>query len=65
MVPHNFECSVEAISELEAFNKGRDLFYQGKEGEIEEVVPAEITLDLSDNDAEDEIPVGAHIEEIK
>jgi hypothetical protein len=64
MVPHNFECRVEAENELEAFKQGRELFYEGKEGEIEETSPAEISLDLSDEDADVEIPLGAHIEEI-
>ena len=65
MVPHNFECRIEAKNELEAFKKGRKLFYEGKKGEVEEISPAEISLDLSDEYAEDEIPMGAHIEETK
>jgi hypothetical protein len=65
MVPHNFECLLKAENELEAFKKGRELFYEGKEGEIEEISPGEISLDLSDEDAEDEIPLGAHVEQIE
>ena len=65
LIPHNFECEVKAKNELDAFTRGRDLFYEGKEGEIEEILPAEPTLDLSDTDSEDEIPTGAYIEEIK
>ncbi|HEV2328946.1 MAG TPA: hypothetical protein VG077_13100 [Verrucomicrobiae bacterium] len=64
LIPHNFECEVQAENKLEAFNKGRNLFDEGKEGEIVEVLPAEPTLDLSDNDIEDEIPTGAHVEVI-
>ena len=65
LIPFNFECEVKAQNDLEAFEKGRELFYEGEEGEFEEMVPAEATLDLSDNDSEGEIPTGAYIEEIK
>lgn len=64
LIPHNFECEVQAENELEAFKKGRELFYEGTEGEIHEILPAELTLDLTDNDSEDEIPVGASVEVI-
>lgn len=64
MIPHNFECEVEALSELNAFRKGRELFYSGKEGEIQEVLPAVPVLDLSNPDNDDEIPNGAQVEEV-
>lgn len=64
MVPHNFESEVQAETELEAFKKGVEAFDAGTEGEIVEVLPADTTLNLGDYD-EDEIPVGAWIEEIK
>lgn len=64
MIPHNFECEVEAVNELDAFRKGRELFYNGKEGEIQEVLPAVPALDLSDPDRDDQIPNGAQVEEV-
>jgi hypothetical protein len=64
LIPHNFQCEVQAENELDAFNKGRALFHEGKAGEIVEILPAEPTLDLSDNDSEDEIPNGAYVEVI-
>lgn len=65
IVPHFFECEVEAENELNAFKIGRELFYEGKHGEIVKITPAEIMLDLSDEDAEKEIPIGAFVKETK
>jgi hypothetical protein len=65
-VPHNFECEVEAASELDAVDRGVGLFYGGMKGEIVKVSSGEIDLALSDREeSEGGIPVGAYVQKIR